>query len=798
MVDFDAMWEVLKSSLTEIHSKRASQLSFEELYRNAYKLVLKKRGETLYERVKDFEQEWLTDEVRPGIETTLTASLLALTMGSGGQTISTANEKRSDGDKLLRALKSAWEDHNLCMNMTTDVLMYMVGFPLLSFSIMAIRESLTDHQDRVYCKDFRKPSIFTASMGQFRDYVLRAPLLNNSQLTIFKVLNAVILDQIRMDRDGDMIDKQLLKSCVYMMEGLYLNDEEEESTRLYLTSFEPEFLSASREFYQKEGTSLLQEADAGTFCKHAKRRVSEEQDRCRSTLSILTQPKIREVVEDELVRKHLRDVIALPNSGVKYMLDNDRLTELEMMYDLSARVDPKKEELRDAIQAQIVHLGTEINRAAMSSPKESTADNEKADASEKVPHDKPLNQQTVFAIKWVDDVLMLKGKYEYILDASFHGDRGLETAFSRSFTIFINTFERSSEYLSLFFDENMKKGIKGKTENEVDTLLDNGITLLRYIQDKDLFERYYKKHLSRRLLMKRSVSMDAERQMISKMKLEVGATFTNRIEAMFKDINISGDLTSNYKSHVQSLGDHDPRRTDLEISVLTSTMWPLESMTPEYGQGRARPTCVFPTHIEHIKTSFEKFYLGKHSGRKLTWQANMGTADIRAHFPHMKGPKKTRELNVSTYAMVILLLFNELPDGQSITCEEIQADTNIPFNELTRNLQSLAVAPKTRILVKEPMSKDVKMTDKFSFNDNFYSQFQKVKIGVVSSVNRVEDTAERTETEQKIDESRKGIIEAAVVRIMKFVLLKTSPSLTLPPPPPPPPLHPVFRLLKSS
>ena len=621
----------------------------------------------------------------------------------------------------------------------------------------------------MYCKDFRKPSIFTASMGQFRDCVLRAPLPSHNQLTIFKVLNTVILDQIRMDREGDMIDKQSLKSCVYMLEGLYLNDDEEESTRLYLTNFEPEFLRASRDFYHTEGTSLLQEADAGTFCKHARRRVSEEQDRCRSTLSIVTQPKIKAVVEDELIRKHLRDVIELPNSGVKYMLDNDRLAELEMMYDLSARVDPKKQELRKALQNQIVNLGMEVNRTAVSSPKEPAAENDKGDASEKPAIDKPINQQTVSAIKWVDDVLALKGKYDHILQISFQADQGLETAFSRSFTDFINAFERSSEYLSLFFDENMKKGIKGKTENEVDLLLDRGITLLRYIQDKDMFERYYKKHLSRRLLMKRSASMDAERQMISKMKLEVGATFTNRIEAMFKDIDISGELTSNYKQHVQSLGDHDPRRAEVEVSVLTSTMWPLDSMTPQYDQGGARPPCVFPTQIERIKTSFEKFYLGKHSGRKLTWQANMGTADIRAYFPLMKGPKKTRELSVSTYAMVILLLFNDLPEGQSITCEEIQAETNIPFDGLTRNLQSLAVAPKTRILVKEPMSKDVKLTDKFSFNDNFHSQFQKVKIGVVSSTNRVEDVAERTETEQKIDESRKGVIEAAVVRIMKFV-----------------------------
>ena len=133
----------------------------------------------------------------------------------------------------------------------------------------------------------------------------------------------------------------------------------------------------------------------------------------------------------------------------------------------------------------------------------------------------------------------------------------------------------------------------------------------------------------------------------------------------------------------------------------------------------------------------------------------------------MKGAKKTRELNVSTYAMVILLLFNDLPPGQCITCEEIQAQTNIPFNELTRNLQSLAVANKTRILMKEPMSKDVKPTDRFFFNDSFYSQFQKIKIGVITSGNKVEDSTERSETEKKNNDTRGGVIEAAVVRIMK-------------------------------
>lgn len=121
-LDFEREWNSLSISLRNIHTKNASTLSFEELYRNAYKLVLKKKGEPLYNKVKEFEQDWLAHEVRPQILEELPPSLLAAYNGAH----LTVNEKRVAGERLLRSLKSAWEDHNLTMNMTTDVLMYMV------------------------------------------------------------------------------------------------------------------------------------------------------------------------------------------------------------------------------------------------------------------------------------------------------------------------------------------------------------------------------------------------------------------------------------------------------------------------------------------------------------------------------------------------------------------------------------------------------------------------------------------------------------------------------------------------
>lgn len=122
--DFDSIWTVLSSSLTEINTKNASALSFEELYRNAYKIVLMMRGEELYEKVKTLEQEWLQNEVQKRITGSISSSLIRSHKSVDVQ--DPASERRAAGEKFLAVLKGAWEDHQLCMGMITDVLMYMV------------------------------------------------------------------------------------------------------------------------------------------------------------------------------------------------------------------------------------------------------------------------------------------------------------------------------------------------------------------------------------------------------------------------------------------------------------------------------------------------------------------------------------------------------------------------------------------------------------------------------------------------------------------------------------------------
>lgn len=623
----------------------------------------------------------------------------------------------------------------------------------------------------MYCTDHRQPSIYAKAMGLFRDQILRSPARQGSP-DLINILTSVILDQIQMGRDGEDIDQYLIKSNVFMLEGLYESDQEAEDEKLYLQLFEPVFLAASAVFYRQEGERLLKESDAGTYCKEAKRRIVEETDRCRSTLSESTTPKIQAVVEDELIRNKMKGLIET-ESGVKYMVDNDKFYELGLVFELEARVDARKPELTKAMQQIIVDMGTQINDAAVAvsqAPPPAPLAAEEGEQDKSRPNaTKQINQQTVAALKWVEDILALKARFDNIWKTAFASDQTVSTALTRSMSDVINTFSRGSEYISLFIDENMKKGIKDKTEAEIDDTLEQAIITLRYLQDKDIFETYYKKHLCKRLLLKKSVSIEVEKQMISRMKIELGNSFTLKLEAMFKDMTLSEELTAGYRDYAVKTSGADPKRVDLTINVLTAMTWPLEAFRSGGEEEREGRTQInFPGSIERIKTGFEKFYSEKHNGRKLTWQTNMGDADIKATFPRSRnGRPMTHDINCSTYAMLILLLFNDLPADKSLTVEEIQAMTNIPDNDLKRNLQSLAVAPKTRFLVKEPMSREIKPGDKFRYNEDFSSKVIKIKVNVVSAGNRVEGDRERKETEKKNNDSRSFAIEAAVVRIMK-------------------------------
>ncbi|KAI8012691.1 Cullin-3A [Camellia lanceoleosa] len=99
----------------------------------------------------------------------------------------------------------------------------------------------------------------------------------------------------------------------------------------------------------------------------------------------------------------------------------------------------------------------------------------------------------------------------------------------------------SPESISLFVDDMLRKGLERVSEEDLEIVLDKVMMLFRCLQEKDQFEKYYRQHLAKRLQSVKTVSDDAERSLIVKLKTECGYQFTSKLEGMFTDMKTSQD-----------------------------------------------------------------------------------------------------------------------------------------------------------------------------------------------------------------------------------------------------------------
>lgn len=90
------------------------------MYRGAYGLVLKKQGEQLYREVVNFETKWLQQTVQEQVKALVSQEMLQ-------KNSSSTVEKRFGGEKFLKSLKEKYNDHDNCMRMLSDVLLYLVS-----------------------------------------------------------------------------------------------------------------------------------------------------------------------------------------------------------------------------------------------------------------------------------------------------------------------------------------------------------------------------------------------------------------------------------------------------------------------------------------------------------------------------------------------------------------------------------------------------------------------------------------------------------------------------------------------
>ncbi|OUC41949.1 Cation transporter family protein [Trichinella nativa] len=613
--------------------------------------------------------------------------------------------KAMKNSNFLEVLNDAWNEHTTSMIMIRDILMYM---------------------DRVYVSQHSVDPVYDLGLILFRDEVIRYDGIRDN-------LSNTLLNMIMAERHGEAIHMLSVKNACLMLMALGIH-----ARTVYEEDFENPFLQQSAEFFREEGLRYLSENNASAYIQKVQQRINEESIRARHYLDAMTEVKIIKVLEEELISKNLRIIVDMENSGVVHMLTQDRYEDLNAMYLLLKRVPNGLTVMSSAMSNYLRQQGTalvhELTNGISTSP-----------------------------VQFIENLLSLKSRFDQFLSQAFENDSLFRRVISSDFEHFFNLNPSSPEYLSLFIDDKLKKGSKAMSESDLENVMDRAMILFRHLQEKDVFERYYKQHLAKRLLHTRSLADDAEKSM------ECGCHFTSKIEGMFKDMQLSATINEN----IRNMRDAHPEFAlpiDFSASVLTTGFWPTHGSAIR---------CILPSAANEAFEKFKHFYLNSHSGRILNLQPQLGTADLHAEFypqssSSSSNPKQKKHkhiLCVSTYQMCILMLFNK---SNQYTYKEIVEQTAIPEKDLKRALLSLIFGKSTQqVLCRE--SKGAATTgdrlpvlheeDVFRVNEEFSSRLFRVKIQTLLA--KGETVPEQRETRGKIEEERKLEVEAAIVRIMK-------------------------------
>jgi len=526
-----------------------------------------------------------------------------------------------------------------------------------------------------------------------------------------------IIDSIRRDRDGESSTEADIHQIIHS----FIDVERYETKTpllLYQSKFEAPLLAETSEYYQKEAARLLETCNCSQYMQKVDARLKEEEFRTCKYLHATSVEKVMSVCQDKLVKSQLH----LLQSECHDMIHNEKLTDLSRMYKLLKPLPKGLDIILSEFEKYIANTGLAKVKAFYT--ENGTG-------------------------QFVDTLLEIHKKYTEIIEKTFTNDQQFLGARDKACTKIVNYRIgskkqcKSPEMLAKYCDSLLKKSTKHLSELEIDARLNNVIIIFKYIDDKDVFQKFYSKLLAKRLVHSMSVSMDSEESMINRLKLACGYEYTSKLHRMFTDIKVSEDLNSKFFVRL------DGMQADVGISfsllVLQSGAWPLNQT--------AVSDLQMPSELAKSIEMFEAFYNELYSGRKLTWLTHLSNGEIK-----MNVQKKTYIITVTTYQMIILLLFN---DGDNLSYTDIENQARIVDKELSRTLQSLV---DVKILNKTPKEATTLSNCVFTLNNEFTNKRTKFKI---TTAVQKESAQETEQTHAAVDEDRRMYIQATIVRIMK-------------------------------
>ena len=590
------------------------------------------------------------------------------------------------GTILLNELKHRWSNHQIMNKWLKKFFTYL---------------------DRYYVKHHSLPTLEQAGLQHFKTEIYQNSKDNTT---------TAIISLIDEEREGEIIDKTLVKSIVELYESMGMG-----SLESYTSDLETPLLEATRSYYGRKREDWIAKDSTPDYLIKAEKALGEEKTRVTEYLNPATEPKIRKVVEDEILQKVQTNLLEKEGSGCCVLLANDKTEDLQRMFQLFSRLDNGLQPMANIVEKFITSQGNACIEKRQA----------KLDSGEKDKNDDPV---------FVKSLIDLHEKYLGVIRETFASHHLFQKALKNSFEEIVNNDVgqySNAELMSTFCDRILKSGGEKLSEAEVEQSLDRIVQLFSFLTDKDMFAEIYRNQLAKRLLNQRSASDDAEKQMIAKLKVQCGTQFTSKMEGMLNDLAVGSEQKNEFDQRLEQQGG---TKLSFGVQVLTIGNWP----------SYKAPEVALPPQMSKCMEVFKEWHDAKHQKRRLTWVHSLGNATVRASYG-----KKSYDLQVTTLQAVVLDAFN---DGQTYSFTELKEKLNVDDMTLKPLMHSLSCG-KHKVISKSPASNKIQSSDSFSPNAKFSCNMRKIRIPVAS--------VGESHNKNRVEEDRSVAIEAAIVRIMK-------------------------------
>ena len=209
--------------------------------------------------------------------------------------------------------------------------------------------------------------------------------------------------------------------------------------------------------------------------------------------------------------------------------------------------------------------------------------------------------------EFIPKLIALKIQMDNLVEFSFLNHILFQDTKNKAFSYFMNK-EFYAKQLANFCDYEMKIGIKGNSESQIDDKLCNIINVFKCLNNKLAFQLEYAKKLSDRLITGRTQSLIAEKNLITKLKSEAGVAYVNKMTSMMQDLDSSRTEMDLFR---QQSHRGSPNGVYFTVQVFQNGAWEIEKTKFD--------KIEIPRFLDKCLEDFNSFYIGRHKNHKLTW-----------------------------------------------------------------------------------------------------------------------------------------------------------------------------------